>query len=142
VGVVSASRCYHKYEFENVLNHRFHAQRNRLTTLLTLEKVGTILLTIPCLAFAELVVGFYLLLNGDGQTPARLVRHFSGRKTWALIRARRREIAILRRCRDADIVGHFAGTVLLSRFSPPALQVLCNSLLQLYWTMVRHLILW
>ena len=142
VGVAERSVCYHKYEFRKILNMRFYSERNRLTTLLTLERPGTIALTAPCLVLAEAFLTVYFLFKGWGGTRMKLWRHFLSPRTWAKIRARRREIRRLRRRPDAEVMKHFTGAIVFSELRNPLLRGLCNPLMWLYWAIVRRLIVW
>jgi len=53
VGVADASLCYHKYTFRKSPTRLYYLQRNRLMTLFSLERWGTLLMTLPCLLVAE-----------------------------------------------------------------------------------------
>lgn len=142
VGVAAASVCRHHYDFQDRLRLLFYFQRNRLLTLLTLERLGTILVTLPCLLFSELIVGGYFVARGRGADVWALVRHFLRRRTWAAIAARRGEIRRLRTRTDAEIVGRFAGRVVFPELDGPAMRYLLNPLLACYWAVARRLILW
>lgn len=142
VGLAPASVCYHRYAFHNTLACLYWLQRNRLMTLLTLERIGTIGLTLPCLLVSELVVGAYLAARGWGDVQWRVARHFLKPQTWDVIREGRRAIRRLRRRRDAEIVKRFAGRIVFAEADHPALRYVFNPLLSLYWALVRRLIVW
>jgi GT2 family glycosyltransferase len=142
VGIAAASVCRHQYDFRDRLRMLFYFQRNRLLTLLTLERLGTILLTLPCLLVSELAVGLYFAAQGRGREVWALVRHFLRRQTWAVIAARRREVRRLRSRTDAEIVGRFAGRVVFAEINGPAMRYLLNPLLACYWAVARRLIVW
>ena len=142
VGTASASVCRHRYDFHDRLRMLFYFQRNRLLTLLTLQRVRTILVTLPCLLVSELAVGLYFLGQGRGREVWALLRHFLRRRTWTGIAARRREVAGLRTRKDADIVGRFAGRIVFEELNGPVMRYLLNPLLAGYWAVARRLIVW
>ena len=142
VGVAARSICHHKYQFQTTMSALFHLQRNRLTTLVTLERVGTLLLIAPCLVIAEFVLSLYLIAIGKGATQWQLLRHFCRPTTWRAIHQTRREVRRLRVRRDADIVRQFAGQVVFAEIDSPLLRYVVNPLLQAYWAVVRQFIVW
>ena len=142
VGVAEQSICYHKYSPLNVRNFLYDADRNRLTTMLTLAKPGTLALVLPCLLVAELIMTVYACFRGWGAARARLFRHFLRPSTWASIAAHRRGIQTLRRVPDARIVRQFAGQLVLAGRPHPLMQWLLNPLLVGYWTVIRWMIVW
>ena len=142
VGLAERSVCHHAYNFQARLEWLYFFQRNRLLTLLTLERLGTILLIIPCLAVSELVVGLYFIAQGRAQTVWALLRYFLRWETWTAIAARRRILGRLRVRKDAEIVKPFAGPVMFTAVDSLAMRCLVNPVLQLYWNAVKWLIVW
>lgn len=142
VGLAAASICRHQYDFHDRLRMLFYFQRNRLLTLLTLERLGSILVTLPCLLLSELIVGGYFIARGRGAEVWALARHFLNRRTWAAIAVRRREVKRLRTRTDAEIVGRFAGRVVFPEIDGPAMRYVLNPLLAGYWAVARRLIFW
>lgn len=142
VGVAERSVCSHRYTTVGKLNYLYYLQRNRLVTLLTLERLGTILLTLPCLILAELVASIYCLARGWGRVQWRVARYFFRPGTWRAIIAGRREIRRLRTRKDAEIVKYFTGRVVFAETNPPILRYVFNPLLALYWACVRVFIVW
>ena len=142
VGVAERSVCSHRYTPVGKLNYLYYLQRNRLVTLFTLERLGTILLTLPCLLPAEIVASVYCLSRGWGRTQWRVVRYFLRPGTWRAILAGRREIRLLRTRKDADIVKHFTGRVVFAEANPPLLRYVFNPLLAVYWACIRMFIVW
>ena len=142
IGVAERSICRHKYEFQTTLDALSHLQRNRFTTLLTLERPGTLLLSAPCLLVAELVLSGDFIAIGKVMIQWTLLRHFTRPATWRSIRVMRREVHRLRVRRDAQIVRSFAGTIVFAEIDSPVLRYLVNPLLSLYWAVMRRLIRW
>ena len=142
VGLVEQSVCHHKYEFQARLPMLYYFQRNRLLTLFTLERLGTIVVTAPCLIVSEVVLGIYFIARGWGATVWRVLRYFLRAETWVRIASHRRQIRLLRVRKDADIVRRFAGTVVFSEVENPALRYVLNPLLRLYWACAKVFIVW
>ena len=142
VGLAARSICHHEYEFKTRLNQLYYFQRNRLLTLLTLPRLGTLLLTAPCLLVSELVMTGYFTAGGWGRTMWDVARYFLRPKTWASIRVRRRQMQRLRRRRDAEIVKGFAGRIVFAEVSHPLFRWVVNPLLALYWALARAFIVW
>jgi len=142
VGLADRSVCHHTYEFKTRLNMLYYFQRNRLLTLLTLPRLGTLLLTAPCLIVSELVMAGYLIAGGWGGAMREVARYFLRPKTWAAIRIRRRQIRRLRRRSDAEIVKGFAGRIVFAEVDHPLFRYVLNPLLALYWAVARPFIVW
>ena len=142
VGFVESSICYHKYEFRQRLTKLYYYERNRLMTLLTLERLGTLGLTAPCLLISEGLMSVYWLARGWGGVRLRILGHFLRPATWRVIRQRRRELRGLRTRRDADIVRHFSATISFSEIDHWLLRYVVNPLLSLYWAVAKRFIVW
>ncbi len=141
VGLAEQSVCYHKYAFANALSLLYYLQRNRLMTLLTLERIGTLMVIFPCLLVAELVVGAYLTAQGKGMTALRVWGYFLKPSTWVSIWRHRRAVHHLRRMPDQAIVRQFAWRIVFAEVHPQLFRLVANPLLALYWTIVKRLII-
>ncbi|MBI4342717.1 MAG: glycosyltransferase family 2 protein [Candidatus Omnitrophica bacterium] len=142
VGVATSSVCRHKYAFATTLQWLYHLDRNRLTTLLTLERPGTLALILPCLLVAEGLLTAYYLCRGWGGSRLKLLGYFLRAGTWSAIRRNRLAIRRIRTRRDADIVKHFAAPITFAEVDGPVIRYVMNPLLRLYWGLVRSLIFW
>jgi len=142
VDIAVSSICRHEYDFRDRLRILFYFQRNRPRILLTLERLRTILLTLPYLLVSELAVGCCVATQGRGAEVRALAPHVLRWQTWAGIAARRREVQRLRSRTDAEIVGRFAGRVVFAEIDGPAMRYVFNPLLAGYWAVARRLILW
>ena len=142
VGRAERSVCHHAYSFQGRMERLYYFQRNRLLTLLTLERAGTLLLIAPCLLISELLVDLYLIGQGRGGVVWALARYFARGRTWRQIAARRREVRAIRRRRDADIVKGFAARIVFAEMDSAAMRYVFNPLLWMYWTLVKPWIRW
>jgi GT2 family glycosyltransferase len=142
VGLAPESVCRHKYEFSARVPMLYQLQRNRLLTLLSLPKIGSLLLIAPCLLVSEVLLAGYFIARGWGGTVWRLVTEFARWRTWASIAERRRQMRALRVRPDAEIVRHFAAHVVFAEVDSPAMRHLLNPLLGAYWAIVKRFIVW
>ena len=142
VGLAERSVCYHKYDFRKIQRALYYVERNRLTTLLTLERLSTIAVIFPCLALYGVGTLVYFTCRGWGRIPPQLLRYFLRPATWRTVIARRREIGRLRTVPDAAIVKRFSGRIVFAEIDHWAFRYLINPLLWAYWAIVRWLIVW
>jgi GT2 family glycosyltransferase len=142
VGVADSSVCHHKYAFATTLRWLYHLDRNRLTTLLTLERPGTLALILPCLLIAEALLTVYYVCRGWGVGRLRLLWHFAKPGTWTSILRNRQAVRKIRKRSDADIVTHFAAEIVFAEVDGLVIRYVLNPLLRLYWSLVRPLIRW
>ncbi len=142
IGLAERSVCHHKYSVSNVLNAVYYIERNRLLTLLTLEKWGTLLLILPCLIPVGIGSTLYFALQGRGRAMRDLIGYFLRWKTWRSVWRERRKIQRLRTRKDADIVGGFAGFIVFAEIKNPFFNNVINPLLGFYWMVARRLIFW
>lgn len=142
VGVADSSICHHKYRFVTKPRWLYDLDRNRLTTLLTLERPGTLALIFPCLLIAELLLSAYYVCRGWGGSRVRLLGHFVKPGTWRAILRHRRAVRRLRQRSDAQIVARFAADIRFAEVDGRAIRYLINPLLRAYWHLIRPLIRW
>lgn len=142
IGVAVQSVCYHRDDAGKAWRFLYNLERNRLTTLLTLARWRTVCLLFPCLVVAQLVSWGYFVYQGQGRVGVQLLRHFLRGTTWRELLRRRRRIQRLRKVRDAEIVGQFAGRLGFVGVRSRLLQYLVNPMLQGYWGVTRRLIVW
>ena len=142
VDMAEGSVCYHKYTFGNAIRWLYYVDRNRLMTVLTMERLGTLALILPCLVIAETVMTVYCVVRGWGSSRLKLFGYFLRPQTWHSIHRRRREIRALRRRRDAELVKRFSGQIVFAEIDSPVLRYMVNPLLRIYWAIVRVLIIW
>lgn len=142
VGLAEKSICYHKYIFSSTIDHLYYMDRNRLLTLFTLEKTGTIILTLPFLIAFEFAMTFYNILKGWGKERLRLFRYLFSADFRKYIKRVRQEVKKYRRLKDADIVKGFAGKIVFAEIDNTILKYILNPIMSFYWFMVRNLIFW
>ncbi len=142
VGLAEKSVCQHTYSFTQRIHWLYHLERNRLLTILSMEKLPTLFLIAPPLFIAEGVLLLYFFTRGWGHTALRLVLYFLKPSTWSSIVQHRRQVGRLRRKRDAEIVRLFCGKIVFAEVNQPLLRYLFNPLLSIYWAIVKRLIVW
>ncbi len=142
IGLADKSICFHKYDSTNKLRQLFYLERNRLLTVLTLEKPGTLVLIAGPLVLAQIISGFYFVLHGYGKEILRLFSFFIQPQAWKYIFKTRREICKLRVKKDGELVKNFAGKIVFAEIKSPVLNWFFNPILWVYWNVVKHTIFW
>lgn len=142
VGLAEDSVCHHKYDFRKVVNSIGYLERNRLLTVLTLEKWQTLLMTLPALVLFQIGVLVYFTLRGKATEMAKTALYFLKPKTWKRIRKIRTEIGQLRVRKDSEVVRAFAGRIVFSEIRSVSFYLFVNPLLWAYWNVVRLFIIW
>ena len=142
IGLAEKSICFHKYVFSTKLKHLVDLECNRLLTMVTLEKPGTLLLIAPPLLLTQFLSGLYLVIGGFWREELRICAFFLKTETWRTIAATRREIRGLRVKKDRELVWHFSGRIIFSEIKNPVVKWLLNPILWTYWNIVKRLIFW
>jgi GT2 family glycosyltransferase len=137
VGLAEKSVCHHKYDFRRILNAISYVERNRLLTLLALEGIWALLLTLPALILFQIGSMIYFTCRGKGNQMLKLFRYFLKKRTWILLGARRRQAQALRILPDAQIAGGFSGVIVFAEIRSAAFHLLINPLLGIYWAAAR-----
>ena len=142
IGFAEKSICFHKYVFSTKLKHLVDLECNRLLTMLTLEKPGTLLLIAPPLLLMQVISGLYLVVSGYWRQELRICEFFFNKATWRYISATRREIRALRVKKDRELIRHFSGRIIFSEIKNPVVKWLLNPILWTYWAIVKRFIFW
>lgn len=136
------SICYHKYDFRNKMSFLYLFEKNRLLTMLTLQKKRTLLLILPCLFMAQIFSGLYFLVTGHGKSQWKLLLYFLKISTWRHILRTRRQVCRLRLRNDRELVKCYKGKIVFAEIRVPFFNLIINPLLSAYWAVARRLIVW
>lgn len=142
VGLVPQAVCRHKYDFRKMRGYLYYLERNRFLTLLTLEKIPTLLLIGPALLLFQAGATLYFIGSGSGRAVFQVLRAFLSTSTWRMICRYRHEAAGLRRFGDRLIVRDFAAQIRFAEIRNRFFQFIVNPLLRLYWSAARRLLIW
>ena len=140
IGIAEKSVCHHKYDFKSKLHFLYYLERNRLVTLLTLERRLTLALIAPLLILSQIFCAVYFCIRGHALAEWRLLSYFAKAGTWRYIRERRRQVRKLRRVQDSEVVKHFAGKIVFAEIKHPVLSWILNPVLRIYWKMAKQFI--
>jgi GT2 family glycosyltransferase len=137
--VAPRSRVYHRYEFKRHPSKFYWLERNRWKTLLKNYRLPTLIVLGPALLAFELMMIAYAVMNGWLGSKLRanwdLLRHAP--EIWR----QRQEVQRLRRAPDRAIVRNFTGTLDMEPVNSPVVS-LGNRLLEAYWSVIKHFIVW
>lgn len=133
---------YHDYEFKRGADKFYYIERNRLINLLTHYRLPTLALIAPALILFEAIVLLYALQEGWLRKRLAVYGFFSKASTWTYLRRKRRHVQSLRRARDRAIIEHFTGRIEFRPIESFALRQLLNPFFDVYWRLIRCLILW
>lgn len=142
VGLAPRSICRHKYDFKKMRRFIYLLERNRLLTLLSLEKIPTLLLIAPALILFQTGSLLYFSATGQPREMLRLIGFFLRPSCWRNVLRWRKENGVLRKRADREIAGNFAGRIRFAEIRSPFFQTVVNPLLKAYWGVARRLIFW
>lgn len=136
------SIMYHKYEFARSVRMLYYMERNRFLAIFSYYKWLTIVLFLPALAFMELGMWAYAILNGWIMTKIKVKWYFWKPSTWKHIFRVRKEVKILRKVKDKDIIKDFSGKIEFQEIANPLLKHVANPILNFYFKVISKLIFW
>ena len=132
---------YHKYEFSRSIRQIYWMNRNRLLAILK-NYHG---LTLAVLAPAMLLMEFFLLIvsvpNGWWRDAGRLYSYFLRPRTWRYLASSRREVQKRRKIKDREIARLIIGEVKYQEINS-GLQAAGNFFFNLYWQIIKRIIVW
>jgi len=136
------SIIYHKYEFSRSILMIYYMERNRYLALFHYYHILTILLILPALLMMELGMIVYSVINGWLTTKLKVINYLLKISTWVKIARKRKQIRAIRQKADGEIIKSFSGQILFQEISNPILKYFANPLFNLYWQVVKRLIVW
>lgn len=144
VMVSSDSIFYHKYSFgRNQIKFHF-IERNRMGVMLMFFKWPTLLLLLPMGLVLE--VGLLLFSFKQGWIKEKLKAYVYWLKpsSWLLWLKKRAYIQSIRKISDQEMMKTFVGSVVFNEKSiqNPVLDKIANPLMEVYWMIVKKLIVW
>lgn len=136
------SIVYHKYEFSRSVKMLYYMERNRQLAVFHFYRLPTLILLMPAAFFMNLGMFFYAIAGGWVKTYWEILKYFFLPKTWIKIILKRKEIKKIRKVKDKKIVKDFEGKILFQEIDNPALRYIGNPVLNLYWRIVKKIIIW
>lgn len=132
----------HHYEFSRSVAKWYLMERNRGIVVLTMYRIGTILLLLPGLLAIEIATWLFALKGGWASQKAKAVGWFFLPSSWRYLRLKRKEVAQLRRRSDHDVLKQFVFGIDHQEVESGFMTRVANPLMRLYFWVVKTLVVW
>lgn len=133
---------YHKYEFSRSTKSAYYLERNRLVLMLKNYHWLTLLLISPALLVMELGVCLYSLVLGNFVVKLQTYAYFLRLSSWQHIFQERRRIQSTRKISEREMVKDFVGKIEFLEIYNSAIKYLADPFFNLYWQVLKRLIVW
>jgi len=133
---------YHQYEFSRSIKKYYFMERNRFLVILQNYHFLTLLLILPALVIMELAVFLFSFKNGWWREKLKIYGYFFYRKHWQMIFENRSKTQALRKLTDRKTVSDFSGLIEHQEVSNILLDKIANPIFNLYWRIVKQIIIW
>jgi len=140
--LVPQTVVYHKYQFSKSIKKYYFMERNRFICVLENYKWGTIVLITPACLIMELGLFFFALKSGFAWEKLKVYAYFLKPSSWLKIFRHRKEKNKYRKVKDKEIVRFFTGKIEFQEIDNFILKKLANPLFNLYWLLIKKLIVW
>ncbi len=139
--IAKTSIVYHNYEFSRSIKKYYYMERNRFIVMFQNYKIGTIILILPVLFIMECGLLLFSLSNGFFKEKINVYKYFLKKDNWLKISKKRQEIQSKRLLSDRQVVKRFSGEILHQEVRNNILTYI-NPFFDLYWQVVKRLIIW
>lgn len=136
------SVIYHKYEFSRSVQMIYFMERNRFLFIFQYYKIPTILIILPPLIVMQLGMILYFIKGKIFKSSIKVLVYFLKPNTWSKIIQKRKEIGKIRKVKDKEIIKNYEGRILFQEIANPVLNYIVNPLLNIYWKIVKKLVIW
>jgi len=136
------SIVWHKYEFSRSIRMLYYMERNRCLVIWQYYKLPTLILIFPALLLMELGIFLYSIPGGWFLTKLKADSYFLKPSTWLKIIKKRKRIKKIRQVKDREVVKDFSGQVSFQEIDNPVLKYIANPIFNLYWKIVKKIIIW
>lgn len=136
------SIVYHKYSFSRSISMIYYMERNRYIVIFTFYKILTIMLIMPALIVMDLGMFLFSFFNGWFKVKLRVYGYFLKFENWKKIISSRKKIQPMRKIKDKEIIKNFSGKVIFQEIDNPILKHIVNPVFNLYWQIVKRIIIW
>ncbi|MBD3360095.1 MAG: glycosyltransferase [Candidatus Buchananbacteria bacterium] len=140
--VVPESVVYHKYEFSRSVKKYYYMERNRYICILENYKWLSILLITPACLVMELGLFLFSLKSGFWQEKIRGYLYFLKPQSWQKIFQHRQEKKKYRQVKDKQVIKYFTGKITNQEIDNWLLDKIANPIFNLYWQIIKKLIIW
>lgn len=141
---VSDSIFYHKYAFSRNKEKFYYIERNRLGLMLMFFKWPTLLLFLPMGLMLELGLLLFAWKSGWLKEKIKVYEYWLQGANWKIWLKKRANIQKIRRVSDAEMIKPFVGQIKFEEKSVNnwLLKYIGNPLMEFYWQIVKHIIVW
>ncbi|MBU1036404.1 glycosyltransferase family 2 protein [Patescibacteria group bacterium] len=139
--VVREAIVYHQYEFSRSIKKYYFMERNRFMVILQNYHLLTLILILPALLLMEIGLFIFSFKNGWWQEKLKVYGYFFDFKNWKKIINHRKITQRLRRKKEKQVVADFSGKIEHQEINNPLLNII-NPFFDLYWQIVKLLIIW
>ncbi|MFA6536835.1 MAG: glycosyltransferase family 2 protein [Patescibacteria group bacterium] len=136
------SVLFHKYEFSRSNQMIFHMEKNRALTFLTMYSLPTMMILFPIFLLFELAMLFYSFVNGWFEKKKEIYKYFFKKSTWRHVFAKRRIIKKLKTIKEKEFIRDIKGGIYFQEIDNPLLKYLGNPFFEMYWYLIKFLIIW
>jgi len=136
------SVIYHKHEFGRSIMQINFMERNRMRFILEFFKVPTLILIFPAFLLMEIGMFPYAILNKWATVKIKVYSWFFSPKNIVMIINKRKEVQKLRKISDRELMKGFVGVVDFQQINNPVLKYIANPIFNLYWQIIKKLIVW
>lgn len=144
ITVVPTSLFYHKYEFSRSIQKFYWMERNRVALMIMYFKVPTLLLLLPMALVLEVGLWIFAVRNGTSKARLQVLRYWCNPLHWIGWLTERRTIQKQRTVGDRVLLSYAVGGIRFQEKSMehPLLLYVGNPIMELYFALVRRLVIW
>lgn len=139
--LIPDSVIYHKYEFDRSMRNYYWFERNRLWNMIKNYKLATLILIFPAWLFMEFGQLFYAVVNGRLKSKIKSYNWLFSQKQWKILLEKRSYIQRKRKRSDREVVYSFTGRILFQPLDSMLLRI-ANFVFNIYWLVVKQIIIW
>ncbi|MBU0898062.1 glycosyltransferase family 2 protein [Patescibacteria group bacterium] len=136
------SVVYHKYEFERSNKKVFFMERNRFRFLLEFFKLPTLIIIFPAFILMEIGMLPYEIINKWINKKLKVYLYFFNFKNIKRILKKRAFAQKLRKISDKEMLKGVVGIIDFQEIENPVLKYIANPLFNVYWSVVKKIIIW
>jgi len=140
--VLPSAVVYHKYEFSKSITKYYYMERNRLICLLENYKIATLVLIFPAWLCMEIGLFFFALKSGFWREKLKVYAYFLHLVNWRKIRRGRRSRQAIRKIKDREMAKFSTGEIEFQEIDNWLLNKVANPLFNLYWQIIKLLLIW
>ncbi|MBI2551627.1 glycosyltransferase family 2 protein [Candidatus Uhrbacteria bacterium] len=139
--IATSSLAFHRYEFKRSIKKFFWMERNRWLVMLSLLKIPSLVLLVPWMVLLEVAAMPIRIRGGWAGEIKNVYLYLLRPTTWKHIRGKRKQIALIRKTSDRDVMRLWTGKVEHQETDSPFVRLL-NPLLAGLWRVVYFWVRW